>query len=243
MMPKTKKWLNITDTTEQWIKDSYPKASNQDAWKYKDRLNSFFEFLGLTDKDFVESYKRSKDRLEWSRSIGFKVVAYYNKRVTEGYSTNTARAEISTVRAFSRDNCTTLIIPRKKIAKAKIAKFQNEFTREDLSAMYAIADVRDKAILACGVCLGLSTGDFSELPRSLIEPLVDKARAPISSCCKALLTASSSSEAISSIAISKNGTPSYIVLPSLEICPSCTSRAYWLVGTPVLGLTTTSLPA
>lgn len=59
--PKTKQWNNITDVTEKWVKASYPEASVVDSWKYKDRLNSFLEFLGMIDKEFIETYRRAKD--------------------------------------------------------------------------------------------------------------------------------------------------------------------------------------
>lgn len=37
----------ITSITENWIKASYNKASNQDVWKYKNRMNDFLEFAGI----------------------------------------------------------------------------------------------------------------------------------------------------------------------------------------------------
>jgi site-specific recombinase XerD len=164
----------ITAITENWIKASYSNATVQDIWKYKNRMNDFLEFAGLTDSEFLEGYKRSKDRVEWSKQIGLKVVAFYNKRVQEGYATNTARAEVSTIRAFCRDNATTLILPRRKIAKAKSAKGEHEFTRDELAKMFYIGDVRAKAILSTGVSLGFAIQDFSELKREQIESLVDK---------------------------------------------------------------------
>jgi site-specific recombinase XerD len=173
--PKVKKWDNITDLTEKWVKSSYPNASVMDSWKYKDRMNNFLAFLGLTDKQFIESYKRTKDRIEWSRNICFKVVAFYNQRLQEGYSTNTARAEASTIRAFCRDNATTLILPRKKIAKPKIATGEHEYTKEELGKMYQVGDIRDKAILTTAISLGFSVEDFAGLRRDFLEPIVNKA--------------------------------------------------------------------
>jgi len=123
----------------------------------------------------MEAYKRTKDRHEWARKTGFKVVAFYNYRIKKGYATNTVRAEVSTIRAFCRDNCTTLIVARKKIAKARKAKGEHEFTREELAKMFYVADVRDKAILSTAISLGYSIQDFAALPRSLIESLVNKA--------------------------------------------------------------------
>jgi hypothetical protein len=171
---QAKKWAKIGSITKQWIKTSYANASTQSKWKYKDRMNMFLEFLGLTDAEFIETYKRAKDRVEWAKSMGLKAVAYYNDRVSKGYATNTVRAEVSTVRAFCRDNCTTLLIPRKKIAKAKSAKGEHEFTREELSKMFYVADVRGKAILSTAISLGFSIKDFSELKREFIENLVKK---------------------------------------------------------------------
>jgi site-specific recombinase XerD len=170
-----KKWNFITEITKKWVKTFYPNASVQTAWKYKDRMNRFFKFLDVTDAEFIEAYKRTEDRHEWAKRMGLKVIAFYNDRVSKGYATNTVRAEVSTVRAFCRDNCTTLLIPRRKIAKAKAAKGEHEFTREELSKMFYVADVRGKAILSTAISLGFSVKDFSQLKRDFVESLVNNA--------------------------------------------------------------------
>ncbi|MFB3888285.1 MAG: hypothetical protein ACE14S_02265 [Candidatus Bathyarchaeia archaeon] len=172
---KTKAWTQIGKLTEDWVKASYPNAKTQDAWKYQDRMNNFLEFIGLTDAELIESYKRSKDRVEWSKQIGQKVIAYYNHRVQEGKATNTARAEVSTVRAFCRDNATTLILSRRKIAKAKSAKGEHEFNQTEFQQIFHIADIFEKAVVATAISLGYHVEDFSELKRADIEPLVNKA--------------------------------------------------------------------
>jgi site-specific recombinase XerD len=171
----TKRWNQISSITENWVNTSYANASAQTKWKYKNRMNMFLEFLGVTDAEFIESYKRAKDRHEWAKQMGLKAIAYYNKRVSEGYATNTVRAEVSSVRAFCRDNATTLLIPRRKIAKAKVAKGEHEFTREELAKMFYVADIRGKAILSTAVSLGFSVKDFSELKRDFVQSLVQKA--------------------------------------------------------------------
>jgi hypothetical protein len=172
-----KQWNQIGSITENWVETSYANASAQTKWKYKNRVNMFLEFLGMTDTEFIESYRRAKHRHEWAKKTGQKAITFYNKRVSEGYATNTVRAEVSSVRAFCRDNATTLIIPRRKIAKAKVAKGEHEFTREELAKMFYVADVRGKAILATEVSLGFSVKDFAELRRDLIEGLVNKSLA------------------------------------------------------------------
>jgi len=173
--PKTKEWKFIGKTVLDWVAQAYPSASPTDAWKYKDRLNTWLEYLDVTDSEFVEGYKRAKDKHEWAKSVGFKAVAFYNDRLNKGYATNTARAEVSTVRAFCRDNCVQLILARKKIAKAKPSVGEHEFSREELAKMFYVADVRDKAVLSTAVSLGYSVEDFAALPRDLIESLANKA--------------------------------------------------------------------
>ena len=49
---QTKEWNQIGTITENWVKASYPKADAQSAWKYKDRMNRFLEFIGMTDAEF-----------------------------------------------------------------------------------------------------------------------------------------------------------------------------------------------
>jgi site-specific recombinase XerD len=171
----SKEFSYITEITENWIKQSYPTASVQSVWKYKDRMNRFLEFLGMTDVEYVESYKRAKDRHEWAKQMGKKLIDFMNKRKSEGYAVNTIRGELSTPRAFSRDNCTTLLIQRRKIPKARTAKGEHEFTQKELSEMFHYGDVRGKAVLATAVSLGFSVKDFAELKREQIESLVDKA--------------------------------------------------------------------
>jgi hypothetical protein len=170
-----KEWANIGAITEQWVKDSYPNAKAQDTWKYQDRMNRFLEFIGLTDSELIESYKRAKDRVEWAKQFGFKAVAFYNSRVQDGKATNTARAEVSTVRAFCRDNATNLILPRRKIAKAKSAKGEHEFSLTELQQIYHAGDTFEKAVVSTALSLGYHVEDFSELRRDFIESLVNKA--------------------------------------------------------------------
>ncbi len=75
-----KKWNFIGSITENWVKTSYANASTQTKWKYKDRMNMFLEFLGATDGEFIEAYKRTDDRHEWAKRMGLKVIAFYNGR-------------------------------------------------------------------------------------------------------------------------------------------------------------------
>jgi site-specific recombinase XerD len=169
------KWHRLTEISESWISQNYANAKAVDNWKYHQRLDTFFEWLGLTDAEFLEGYKIAEDKTEWARKTGLKLLEYYKTRIGEGYKINTVRADTSTVRAFCRDNAITLILKRKAIAKPQASTDEHEFLQEELVKMYAVASVRDKAILACGVSLGYGMKDFLSLKRDFIEPFVQKA--------------------------------------------------------------------
>jgi hypothetical protein len=171
----SKSWNFIGAITEQWVKDSYKTAKAQDVWKIKDRLNTWFEFIGMTDTEFIEGFKRSTDKNQWAKDYGFKVIAFYNSMIQKGYATNTARSYSSTPRAFCTDLCTSLIVRKGKIAKAKSAKGEHEFNQTELAKMFYVADVRAKAVLSTAISLGFSVEQFSELKRDFIEPYVNKA--------------------------------------------------------------------
>jgi len=174
MKRQKKVWSKIGEITTQWIKECYPTSNAQSIWKYKDRLNSWFEFLKMTDAEFIEDFKRSVDKYQWARDTGTKIVAFYNSMIQGGYSVNTGRNYASSARAFSRDMCTPLMVRRGKIAKAESSSGEHEFSRIELAKMFYVGDVRGKAVLATAVALGFSIEDFSELKRDFIESLVTK---------------------------------------------------------------------
>ena len=47
MSRKLKPMTFISKITDDWLKASYPNASNQDNWKHKSEMNRFLEYLAL----------------------------------------------------------------------------------------------------------------------------------------------------------------------------------------------------
>jgi hypothetical protein len=72
---QTKEWNQIGTITEQWVKASYPKADAQSAWKYKDRMNRFLGFIGVTDVELIQSTSLKKIWLQYQM---FKKYFYSN---------------------------------------------------------------------------------------------------------------------------------------------------------------------
>lgn len=101
---------HIGELTEKWVTASYAGAANHDMYSHRMRVDLFLEFLGMTDTEFIETYKRSKDRVEWAKQMGLKVIAYYNNRVSQGFATNTVRAEVSSIKAIQSQSCLLLLL-------------------------------------------------------------------------------------------------------------------------------------
>jgi len=120
----------------------------------------------------VESYKTAADRDAWAREKGLTVLGFYNKLLSEGYSVNSARSYLA-IRAFARDLCTQLKIPKGKIAKPQRAIGQQIITLTDLQKTFAIADSRMKALLSVSIS-GLNIGQILELRREFLEPYVNR---------------------------------------------------------------------
>jgi len=166
-----RQFKHVTELTEQFLKDKYT-LDQKDTNLYKYKLEDAFEFLGVTDKEFVESYKKATDKQEWVRETSRKVTAYYNDLIRKGKAINTARAQVTPIRAFSSEYCAMLKV---KVDKPQRAHGQHAFSQIDLAKIYSIGDTREKAIIAFGVATAFNAEQLIETKRSEVEPLVNRA--------------------------------------------------------------------
>jgi len=167
------KYLN--ESAFRWLTQDYAKISA--VYSNSKRLESFCKWFGKTDNEIVESYKQAEDKDKWSKELGAQAVAFQNYLLKQDYAINTARAQVSGIRAFCRSQCTPLRIRRKAIKKARRASGEHVFTRQELSKMFFVANAFEKAVLSTAVALGYGSQDFLELNRPYIKNIVDKALA------------------------------------------------------------------
>ena len=169
---------------EEWLEE-YSKDSTR-IGNERD-FKEFCEWAHTTDVELVQEYKSAEDKEAWAKKTGALLVKWYNWMLKDypckerggrvfkkGLATNTARARVSSARAFFRNQCRPVIVRRGAIARAKPALGEHEFTQEELRKMFFFADTRGKAVLSTAISLGWGAKDFVDLRRSFIEPFLEK---------------------------------------------------------------------
>jgi hypothetical protein len=86
------------------------------------------------------------------------------------------RSILNKVRAFYSSQKELVRGLKNKIIDVQEAKGEHVFSIDDLRAMYAIGDLRDKAILATATSLGWEISAFMGLEKDFVESIVKKAR-------------------------------------------------------------------
>ena len=159
----------MTNPTEEWLKE-YSKDSSR--YVNKRHFNKFLKWLKGSAIDIVKEYKTTKDRDAFRKKWGKIIVLYYNHLIKEGKAINTARTATTAVRAFFTSQTDRVKIGRGKIGKQQMAFGEHEFKLEQLQKMYRTANIKEKAVLTLGVCLGFNATDFIHLKRDFLEGIM-----------------------------------------------------------------------
>jgi integrase len=164
----------IGKPTEEWLKSYSKKAV---IGIEKRNIAYYCKWMQKTDATLVQEYKDAVDKDEWSKKTGEKLIEWLNVLKADGYSVNTVRAYVASVRAFFTNQCRAVKIQRGKVPKQQMATGEHEFSVLELRKMFHYADTRGKAILSTAVSLGWAADDFLNLTREEIEMYVTKALA------------------------------------------------------------------
>ena len=163
------KYMTESKLLNEWLKQYHGSS----FYKHREGMLKFLEFLGKDLEAVMREYNQAKDKAEWARDMGLKLVQFYHALENEGYKVNTARTWTISVRAFFRDNAVSLKVRRGAIPRPVPASGEHKFVQAELQKVFFYADTFDKALLSLGVSIGFSTGDFLDLKRSSIENLVN----------------------------------------------------------------------
>ncbi len=166
------KWIG--QPTEEWLKSYSKKAV---IGIEKRNIAYYCKWMQKTDATLVQEYKDAADKDEWSKKTGEKLIEWLNHLKAEGYSVNTVRAYVASVRAFFTNQCRSVKIQRGKVPKQQVATGEHEFSVLELRKMFHYADTRGKAILSTAVSLGWAADDFLNFTRVEMEGYVNKALA------------------------------------------------------------------
>lgn len=138
--------------------------------QYRNALRVFFSWVKKTPEQIVEEYKSSEDKNQFCKQYGILISKYYNYHIGRGIKVNTAIAYVTPVRAWFRVNCDTL--REVKIDKPQMAMGEHEYKLSQLQQMFRVANIREKAILSLGICLGYGASMFCELKRENLKNIM-----------------------------------------------------------------------
>jgi site-specific recombinase XerD len=153
-----------------WLEE-YPKKKT----RYGNQRNfeKFLEWSGKTPKQLVDEFDKVQTKSLVQRYQSYLLNEYPRKNGEKGLSQNSARTYVTSVLAFFSSTCSSLKV---RLVDVKLPIGEHQFSTDDLREMFAIADVRDKAILSLACSLGWTASPFLSLEKSFVEKLVQRAK-------------------------------------------------------------------
>ncbi len=157
---------------EDWLNEySKPKSRKQSEVFFK----IYLDWAKKTPKQLIDEFENVKVKSQILQFQNF-LVNDYKTPSGKQLKNNSARQIITSVRAFYSSQKEPIRGLKGKIIDTEMAKGEHTFSIEDLRAMFAVGDLRDKAILATGVSLGWEISAILDLDRDYIEKLVLRAK-------------------------------------------------------------------
>lgn len=169
--------MSNSEIIETFLKE-YSKESTKRG--YKRHVEKFLEWVKKSPSELIKEYKDTQDKNEWKKKFGRLVVEYNNYLLEHGgkngkpLKPNSVRTNINAVRAFFSSTMDSVKIPRGRITQVEMATGEHEYKQSQLQKMFRVGNIREKAILSLGVCLGFGATAFSELKRDYLEKIMSQ---------------------------------------------------------------------
>jgi len=150
---------------EAWLNEyTKPKTRTNNSHNFK----KFLEWSKKTPQELVDEFNQKDTR--------HQILAFQKVMTEKGFSTNSVRSYVNSVRAFYSSQCETVKNLKRRIVSAEMAKGQHVFSLQDLQSTFHIANTLEKALLACGVSLGWEASAIRDMDRNYFESLVKRAK-------------------------------------------------------------------
>jgi integrase len=157
---------------EDWLSEYSKPKTRQQA---QDFFNVYLQWQKKTPKQLKDEFNNVQVKSQILQFQNYLVNDYKNK-FGNALKNNSARQYITCVRAFYSSQVEPIRGLKGKIIDVEMAKGEHTFSIEDLRAMYAVGDLKQKAIIATGVSLGWEISAILDLDRDYIEKLVLRAK-------------------------------------------------------------------
>lgn len=129
-------------------------------------------------KNFLKWYQKPiTDLLKLSpKKFRHLLLKFQTDMVTQKMPNNSILGIITAMRSLYKYETNVSVDFRNKLVKLEEAQNKHSFSNGDLKAMFDVASLRGKALIAIGSSLGWGISDVVKLKRQFIKALVDRAR-------------------------------------------------------------------
>jgi hypothetical protein len=165
--------MTENEPMENWLSE-YQNQNTRN--QMKSAFSVYLAYTKKTPQQLISEFEQAKTRSEILAFQNWLLNEYRNPKTQEPIKPNTARAILTSVRAFYSSQKEPIRNLKSKLVKSEIAKGEHVFSVQDLRMMYAIGDTRDKAILSVSCSLGWEISAILDLEKDFIENLVKRAK-------------------------------------------------------------------
>jgi hypothetical protein len=157
---------------ENWLSEYTNPTTRYQNRKFFD---VYLQWTGKTPKELIDSFDQIKTKSQILQFQNYLLNDYVTPR-TKKMMPNSARSHLTSVRAFYASQKEPIRGLKNKIIDVEAAKNEHTFSIEDLRSMFAVANLRDKALIATSTSLGWEISAIQALEKDFIEKLVQRAK-------------------------------------------------------------------
>jgi hypothetical protein len=150
---------------ENWLSEYTNPTTRYQNRKFFD---VYLQWTGKTPKELIDSFDQIKTKSQILQFQNYLLNDYVTPR-TKKMMPNSARSHLTSVRAFYASQKEPIRGLKNKIIDVEAAKGEHTFSIEDLRSMFAVANLRDKALIATSTSLGWEISAIQALEKDFIE--------------------------------------------------------------------------
>lgn len=166
--------MNENEPMEQWLNEYTNKTTRSNA---EINFKVYLQWSKKTPKQLIDEFEQVKTKSQILQFQNYLINEYVSPHTNQKLKPNSVRSILTSVRAFYTSQKEMVRGLKSKIINVEEAKGEHIFSLDDLRAMYAVGDLRDKAILSTATSLGWEISAFLDLDKDFVEALVKRAKA------------------------------------------------------------------
>lgn len=146
------------------------RSQNASAFKI------YLAWVKKSPRELINEFSQQGTKSQILQFQNYLVNDYVSAHTNQKLSQNSIRSILTSTRAFYSSQCEEVHGLKNKIVDSEMAKGEHVFSLQDLQSMFAIGDLKEKAVLSTALSLGWESSMFLNLDKAFVESLVKRAR-------------------------------------------------------------------